>query len=221
MKIVTLFKKIFSTIQSVFLSGLFTIIPIAATVFFINFLYGFIIKSLEPIYRYEPTFLQAIPGAEFVIVMVLILATGVLLKIFIAHQIVHYFESLIARIPLVRIVYSSVKILVDFFKTPDTAITYRRKVVLIPYPKKGQYHLAFLLEGAEESYEKIIPEDFKHYTGEKYVKVFMPHSPNPTGGFFFIMPADEIIHTDITFEEAIKTLVSCGLITPESIKKKQ
>lgn len=220
MKLLEQLSKVFATIQSIFLSGLFTIIPIAATFFFINFLYGFITKALEPIYRFEPAFLQAIPGAEFVIVMMLILTIGVVLKVFIVHRLVHYFEGVVARIPLVRIVYSSVKILVDFFKVPDTAASFRRKVVLIPYPKKGQYHLAFLLEGAEESYEKIIPEDFKHYHGEKYVKVFMPHSPNPTGGFFFIMPADEIIHTEITFEEAVKTLVSCGLITPESVKNK-
>lgn len=212
--------KILSAIQSVFLSGLFTIIPIAATLFFINFLYGMISKTLEPIYRFEPAVLQAIPGAEFIIVMMLIFGIGILLKVFIANKIVHYFEGLVSRIPLVRIVYSSAKILVDFFKVPETAVTFKRKVVLIPYPKKGQYHLAFLLEGAEESYEKIIPEDFKHYHDEKYVKVFMPHSPNPTGGFFFIMPADEIIHTDISFEEAVKTLVSCGLITPESLKNK-
>lgn len=221
MKILEYFDKVFTFLQSVFLRGLFTIIPIAATIFFINFLYNFMVKMVAPIHRFEPAFLQAIPGSQFFIVIGLIFLLGFILKVFIAHQIVHFFEQLIDRIPLIRIVYSSAKILVDFFKTPDAATTQRRKVVLIPYPKKGQYHLAFLLEGAEESYERIIPENFKHYQGEHYVKVFMPHSPNPTGGFFFIMPEDEIIYTDITFEEAIKTLVSCGLITPESIKQKR
>ncbi len=211
-------KAVLSFIKSVFLSGLFTIIPIAATIFFINFMYNFLSRMIAPIVRYEPAYLRAIPGVEFAIVMAMILIIGFVLKVFIAHQIIHYFERLVARIPLVRIVYSSAKILVDFFKVPVKPTTLKRQVVLIPYPQKGQYHLAFLLEGAEESYTRIIPDGFKHYPEERYVKIFMPHSPNPTGGFFFIMPEDSIIYTDISFEEAIKTLVSCGLITPESIK---
>lgn len=204
--------------KSLFLSGLFTIIPIAATIFFINFAYGIFAKCLGPLRQLEPDFLQAIPGSEFILVTLLILTTGIILKGFIAHSLVHYFERLIAKIPLVRIVYSSAKIMVDFFKMPkatDNAI--KKKVVLIPYPKKGQYHLAFLLESAHENYEKLIPENVRHYPNEKYYKVFMPNSPNPTSGYFFIMPEDDIIHTDISFEEAIKALASCGLITPESL----
>lgn len=215
-------KKGLYLVRSTFLSGLFTLIPIAATLFFLHFLYNLVARTLAPIYKLEPSFLKVIPGVEFIIAVVLILLLGIALKVFIAHQIIHYFEKLIARIPLVRIVYSSAKIVVDFFKMPaaDVAIKKeQRKVVLIPYPKKGQYHLAFLLESAEDSYQKVIPESFKEHAGQKFVKVFMPHSPNPTSGFFFIMPEEEIIQTEISFEEAIKTLVSCGLITPETLKK--
>jgi uncharacterized membrane protein len=222
MDILESIKKGLHVIRSTFLSGLFTLIPIAATLFFLHFLYNLVVKMLAPVYKLEPSFLKVIPGIEFVIAIVLILFLGVVLKVFIAHQIIHYFERLIARIPLVRIVYSAAKTLVDFFKLPkvaSVAIKEKRKVVLIPYPRKGQYHLAFLLESAEDSYQRIIPDSFKHYPEEKYVKVFMPHSPNPTSGFFFIMPEEEIIQTDITFEEAIKTLVSCGLITPETLKR--
>ena len=212
-------KRMLLILKSIFLTGLFTIIPIAATLFFINFLYNFIAKSLLPIYKIEPAFLRTIPGSEFIVVMFLILILGFILKVFIVNQIIHYFERLIARIPLVRIVYSSVKILVDFFKMPSEAPLARtRKVVLIPYPKRGQYHLAFLLESAENTYQKIIPNEFKEYPTEKYVKVFMPNSPNPATGYFFIMSADEVISTNISFEEAMKALVSCGLITPESLK---
>lgn len=213
-------RSILTFIKSVFLSGLFTVIPIAATLFFISFLYNLVLKSIGPLRKLEPDVLQAIPGSEFILVMILILILGFILKVFIANQIIHYFERLIARIPLVRIVYSSAKILVDFFKVkPNASLALKRQVVLIPYPKRGQYHLAFLLESAEDTYEKIIPTSFKEYPGEGYVKVFMPNSPNPTSGYFFIMSKDEVIPTDISFEEALKTLVSCGLITPESLKK--
>ena len=207
-----------SGLKSLFLSGLFTIIPIAATLFFISFMYNLIARIIKPIYDIEPGFLKAIPGFEFLLVMLFVLSLGVILKSFFVHSMVNYTEKLLARIPLIRIVYSSAKILVDFFKAPSSAEAVKRQVVLIPYPKKSQYHIAFLLEDATNSYEKIIPDNARTYPGEKYVKVFMPHSPNPTSGFFFIMSKDEIIHTDISFEEALKTLVSCGLITPESLK---
>ncbi|MFA5306209.1 MAG: DUF502 domain-containing protein [Candidatus Babeliales bacterium] len=215
-------KKGLHLVRSTFLSGLFTLIPIAATLFFLHFLYNLVLRILTPIYKLEPSFLKVIPGVEFAIAVASILLLGIALKVFIAHQVIHYFEKLIARIPLVRIVYSSAKIVVDFFKMPAADVVIKkeqRKVVLIPYPKKGQYHLAFLLESAQDSYQKIIPTSFKEYADQKFVKVFMPHSPNPTSGFFFIMPEEEIIQTEISFEEAIKTLVSCGLITPETLKK--
>lgn len=213
-------KRLYDFIKSVFLAGLFTLIPIAATLFFINFLYNFVSRALAPLYKIEPLFLRAIPGSQFIIATLFIFTVGFILKVLIVHQIVHYFERLIARIPLVRIVYSSAKILVDFFKMPTSGpLAQDRKVVLIPYPKRGQYHIAFLLESAENTYQPMIPDSFKEYPTERYVKVFMPNSPNPATGYFFIMSEDEVIPTTISFEEAMKALVSCGLITPESLKK--
>ena len=218
MKMSELLHKITHALKALFLNGLFTIIPIAATLFFINFMYHIYSHIVEPLRRIEPAFLQKIPGVEFVFVMLLIFALGAALKGFIAHSIVHYIERVVTRIPLIRIVYSSAKIVVDFFKMPSATPTFKKKVVLIPYPCKGQYHLAFLLESAHDSYEKILPEKAKFYPGERYCKVFMPNSPNVTGGYFFIMTEDEVIHTDITFEEAVKALASCGLVTPDSLK---
>jgi uncharacterized membrane protein len=213
-------KAVANDLKIIFLSGLFTLIPIAATLFFISFLYTTISRGIEPLRQMEPLFLQRIPGSEFILVMLFILLLGIVLRAFIANSIIHYFEGLINRIPLVRIVYSSAKIVVDFFKVSDNKIPFKRKVVLIPYPRNGQYHLAFLLESAEHTYQPIIPDSFKAHPDEKYVKVFMPNSPNPTSGYFFIMLASDVIETDISFEEAIKTLVSCGLVTPDSLKKR-
>lgn len=220
MKMSKILHAVAHEFKTLFLSGLFTIIPIAATVFFMNFAYGFVKRMIEPVRGLEPAVLQQIPGAEFVLLTVVILALGVILKVVIAKTIVHEVEKLINRIPLIRIIYSSSKILVNFFNMPRST-SVQKQVVLIPYPKKGQYHLAFLLESAADSYEKIIPDNFKDHPGEKFCKVFMPNSPNPTSGYFFIMPESEIIKTNITFEEALKTLVSCGLITPESVKSIQ
>lgn len=205
-----------SIIKSLFLNGLFTVLPIAFTIFALNVTYSFIYRSLEPLRQLQPNFLKSIPGAEFIIATALLLVLGILLRVFVIGSIIKTLEGLVSRIPFVRVVYSSAKMVVNFFKVSEKA-TEARKVVLIQYPRKDNYHLAFLLESAEDSYQKVIPDDKKNHPGERYVKVFMPNSPNPTTGYFFILPEDEIIHTDVTFEEAVKTLVSCGLITPESL----
>jgi uncharacterized membrane protein len=213
-------KRAYAHIISAFWSGLFTVIPVAATLFFIHFLYGFLTRHLAPLRNLEPHFLQIIPGSEFVLIMLIIVLIGVWVKIFITHKMMHIAEGLIARIPLVRIVYSSSKVLVNFFKLSGSTAATKKSVVLIPYPRQGQYHLAFLLESAEASYQDLIPAHIKPNPNEKYYKVFMPNSPNPSSGYFFIMPESEIIHTDISFEEAIKALVSCGIMTPDSLLKK-
>ncbi|MBY0353761.1 DUF502 domain-containing protein [Candidatus Babeliales bacterium] len=217
MKIVKKLHDIGSFFRSLFLNGLFTIIPIALTVFVIKFTYDFAFRLLEPLREFGPESFHRMYGSEFIVVTVFILLLGFVLKIVIVHSVVHYFERLIVKIPFIRIVYSSAKMLVDFFRMSKKGNVKSREVVLITYPRPGNYHLAFLLEPADDSYQKIIPNHLKKTPDERFYKVFMPNSPNPTTGYFFILPESDLIHTNITFEEAVKTLVSCGLITPESL----
>ncbi|MBD3231279.1 DUF502 domain-containing protein [Candidatus Dependentiae bacterium] len=211
MKIIKILDYILDQIKSLFLSGFITIIPLAATLFFVHFTYNTLAKWLMPLKKLEPEFLQKVPGAEIVIFIIFILLIGALVKLFIITPIIHRIEKIIIRIPLLRMVYSSAKTLVEFFNVPNPA-TASKKVVLIQYPRKGSYNLAFMLESANNDFGKIINDN------RNFFKVFMPNSPNPTSGYFFILPEEEIIPTNITFEEAIKAVVSCGLITPETIK---
>lgn len=220
MKLSSFFKTPFLLIKHLFLSGLFTLIPIALTAFFINFIYNFVYKFLQPLRDLEPEFLRNIPGIEFLLATVSILLLGIILRLVIVHSVVHYVEKLIVRIPLIRIVYSSAKMLVDFFRVSKEK-PQSREVVLVAFPRQGMYHLGFLLESANDSYQKLIPEKSLNHPEENFYKIFLPTSPNPTTGYFLIVPESEIIRTPITFEEAIKTLVSCGLITPETIKMYQ
>lgn len=216
MNFIEILEKIFAKIKKLFLRGFFTLLPIVATIVIIDFIYNLIAKWLFPLKNFEPLYLQKIPGIEFILVTLFILVIGALAKFLIITPIIHHFEKVINKIPFIRTIYSSAKTLVDFFSMRSQKIE-TKKVVLIEYPNKGFFHLAFLLEEAFDNYQKIIPN--KEYTsGKKFYKVFMPHSPNPTGGYFFILSQDMIVNTDITFEEAIKALVSCGLITPESLK---
>lgn len=212
------FFRVLNSVKNLFLSGLFTIIPISLTIFFLSIAYNFTYKVLTPLRSLAPDFFSGVPGSEFVIGTLLIIGLGALLKFILIDAMLGHFERMITRIPLVRIVYSAAKMLVNFFQMPN-ASKMSRRVVLIQYPRAGNYHLAFLLDSAADSYQKIIPEEWKNNPEQQFVKVFMPNSPNPTTGYFFILPEEEVVHTDISFEEAVKTLVSCGLITPESLKR--
>lgn len=204
----------FNKLKSLFLHGLFTIFPIAATIVVVNFCYSIVARWIAPLRHLAPPYLKHIPGVEFVMVLSAIILVGALLRIFILGPVVHRLEKLIKKIPLIRIIYSSSKILVDFFNVPthNGPASAEKQVVLIEFPRKGCHNLAFLLDDAQHSFGPLLPPN-----EAGYVKVFMPNSPNPTSGFFFIVPRNEIIYTTISFEEAIKTIVSCGIHTPESL----
>lgn len=210
-------EKFAAHLKSLFLSGLFTILPVFFTVFVVTFTYSFVARWLCPLRRMLPTFLQKIPGTEFVLVMLAIFFIGFLIRFLFITPLIRWGENLIHRIPLIRNVYSASKALVNFFNFPEK-LEQKRKVILIEFPKKGFFHLAFLIGSAPARLHDPIPQE-KLTPGKKYYKVFMPNSPNPTSGYFLTMSEDEIIPTDLTFEEAIRALVSCGLITPDTLTK--
>lgn len=212
-----IFRRFISYFKALFLRGLFTILPIILTIALISFTYDIIARWLRPLRNIQPSCFQRIPGTEFIIITLLLLIIGFLVRLFFIMPIVHWFENLITKIPFIRTVYSSSKTLVDFFNVPKKEYN-KRKVILMQFPRKGFFNIAFLLGPAADNFQKVIPES-EQKPGQNYYKVFMPNSPNPTTGYFFILSEDEIFPTDMTFDEAIKAVVSCGLITPRSIKK--
>ncbi len=206
--------NIFGKLKSLFLQGLFTIFPIAATIVIVQICYNIVAHWMAPLKKLAPLALRTIPGVEFVMVVTGIILVGALLRIFILTPAVARLERLIKKIPLIRIIYSSSKILVDFFNVPNPTAA-EKNVILIEFPRKGCYNLAFLLDSADHTFGPLLPPN-----ESGFVKVFMPSSPNPTTGFFFIIPRSDIIHTSISFEEAIKTIVSCGIHSPDSLIEK-
>jgi uncharacterized membrane protein len=203
----------FSRVKTLFFNGLFTILPLVVTIYVINFAVNLLRNWLAPLRKVEPVWLQKIPGSEIVVIFLLIIVAGVILRFFIVRPLVHYFESLIARIPIIKSIYSAAKSLASFFDIPEKS-DIKRKVVLVEFPLPNYYNIAFLLGSAADNFQQCLPESQKQ--GEEHVRVFMPNTPNPSTGYFFVIPKSKIIETEISFEEAIKTIASCGLITPKS-----
>ena len=123
----------------------------------------------------------------------------------IGRRLVDSCESLVARIPLVNKVYGAVKRFAELVLS-DTSESFK-KVLLIEYPREGLYSLCF--QTSEH------PPEPEHRTGRELTTVFLPTTPNPTSGFMLVVPADDVREMDMSVEEALKMIISLGVVVPE------
>jgi uncharacterized membrane protein len=145
-----------------------------------------------------------LPGVGILIVVGIILITGVFAANFAGQWWIRWWDQIIVRIPIVKSIYSSVKqVSGTLFSSKGNAF---RKAVLIPYPRNGSWTIAFLTGTPADEVSKKL-------NGE-HVNVFLPTTPNPTSGFFMIVPRADIIELDMGVEEALKHIVSMGSVPP-------
>lgn len=189
-----------------FIAGLLVWVPLAVTIWLIRFLVTTMDGVLPEWMIPDVIERQHIPGMGLVAVLLLVFATGVLAANFIGERLVRWWEMLLARIPIVRTIYSSVKQVSDTILSPNGQAF--RKAVLVQYPRQGSWTIAFLT-GAPG------PGVIEHLPGE-HVSVYVPTTPNPTSGFFLLMPKREVVELDMSVDAALKYIVSMGVVAPPS-----
>jgi uncharacterized membrane protein len=202
----------FSFIHSVwtlFLSGLFALLPMTLTIAVFTLTFRVIGSWLEPLKQLNLPFIASTPYSEFILATGIIFAAGMLYNMFILKPIVHAIENLFSKLPLVRPVYSGIKKLVQAFSLQDKVSF--SKVVLIEFPRPGIFSIGFL---ANELDASLSPD-----TSKKYFNIFVPTTPNPTSGFLVILPEEQIFTLNITRQEAMTMIISGGIIQPESTEK--
>lgn len=145
-----------------------------------------------------------IPGLGVILTVVVLLLTGVLAANFVGRAFVGGWESLLERIPIVRSIYSAAKNFAEIVFS-DTSDSFKQ-VLLIEYPRKGLYSLAF-----QTSSE---PGEVQGRTGEDVVCCFVPTTPNPTSGFIIIVPRKDVTVLDMEVDEALKMIISLGVVVP-------
>lgn len=207
--------KIFSTffiyMRSFFLHGLLAILPIAITGSLFYFTLEMIKTWLTPIRNVQPAFLGTIPYSEIGLAFLIILLIGIVLKLFIFKSILNSIESLIFKVPLIKPVYSGIKQLTNAFSlTEKDNITFKQ-VVLLEFPLKGVYSLGFL---TTEVVTEIAP-----HQNEKFFNIFVPTTPNPTTGYFVIVPESNLEITKLTRQEAMAMIISGGILQPSRLTK--
>ncbi len=201
---------VFDYIWTLFLSGLITILPITLTAMLFNASLRLLKSWLEPVHSLLPLPLQAIPYSEIILVLIGIFLIGTILNLFIIRSLIHSFESILFRLPLVRPVYSGIKQLVHAFSFQDRFGF--KQAIVIEFPRKGVYSIGFLTSE--------VPQEL-NIGKEKLFNVFVPTTPNPTSGFFIMAPESDIVNVNLTRQEAMALVISGGIIQPERFTPRQ
>lgn len=188
-------------------AGILVWLPIGVTVFLLRILVGMLDRSLLLIpeqYQPEAIIGFAIPGLGLVLTFLILLVTGVLAANIVGRSMVGMWESMLERIPVVRSVYSAAKNFTEIVFS-DSSQSFK-KVLLIEYPRKGLYSLAF------QTSSKL--GEVQGRTGEEVICVFVPTTPNPTSGLILVVPRKDVIELDMDIDEALKMIISLGVVVP-------
>jgi len=198
-------------IRRYFVAGLLTILPLALSVYILVVLFRLVDGILG---RYLNVYIRNllgfyVPGLGLILFLAIIFLSGVLSIHFFGARLHLFLGSALARFPLLKYIYPSVKKVFEFVFS-DNKLGFK-KVVLVQYPSKGIWSLGFIAnDGFAEAEEKA---------GKKFFNIYVPSVPNPTTGFFFFVPKDEVIMLDIGIKEAMRLVMSGGLLNPSDFLK--
>jgi len=189
--------------KNYFLSGILVVIPIVITILVLKAIFTFLDELLLPYLR--PQLGYWVPGIGILIIVVGLYLVGILVTNFLGRKFINLGERIVLNIPIAKSIYGSVKQIMETFsfKTDQSG----KKVVMVEYPKKNVWSIG-LING-----EINHPE-----SKEKLYNILVIAAINPTSGFFILVPQSNILHLNISVEEAMKWIVSGGIVTPDQFK---
>jgi uncharacterized membrane protein len=191
------------------ITGLLIWIPLVITLWVLNLIVGSMDQTLNflpPQYRPELLiFGQRIPGLGAVVTILVVFLTGLFASNILGRRLIVFWEDVLGRIPVVKTLYHGVKQVSDTLFAPGGQAF--RKALLVQYPRPGVWTIAFQTgqPGGDVS---------NHLKGE-YISIYVPTTPNPTSGFFLMLPKSEAIELDMSVDEALKYVISMGVVAPE------
>jgi uncharacterized membrane protein len=195
------------------ITGLLIWIPLAITIWVLHL----IVSSMDQVLTLLPPALQPetllgrqIPGLGLVLTVVVLFLTGVLASNIIGQRMLRVWEAVLKRIPVVNSLYGGVKQISDTLFRPGGQAF--RKAVLVQWPQEGSWTIAFLtgVPGGDVA---------NHLQGD-YLSVYVPTTPNPTGGYFVMLPRNDAIELDMSIDEALKYIISMGVAVPVRVPPK-
>lgn len=193
------------------LAGLLVIVPVATTVWVLEWIISTLDKTLLILpANWQPDRLIGfhIPGFGVLLALAILLLLGATASNFFGNKLLNWWDALLNRIPIVRSIYSGVKQVSDtLFSENGNAF---RKAVLVQWPREDVWTIAFVT-GAPGG------DAANHLTGD-YLSVYVPTTPNPTGGYFVMLKTSDCIELKMSVDEALKYIVSMGVVVPEPVR---
>lgn len=196
-----------TSLRRYLIAGLLIWVPLGVTLLVLMWLVDVMDSTLLLLpLQYQPETLlgMRVPGLGIVLTLVVLLVTGVVAANLFGRQLVAGWESLLQRIPLVRTIYMGVKQLMEMLFSPGGQSF--RKVLLIEYPRAGLWTLAFQTG--------VTVGEAQCKTSRDVVNVYVPTTPNPTSGFFIMVPQCDVVELDMSVDDGLKMLISMGAIVP-------
>jgi len=193
------------SLKRYFITGLLVVVPIWGTILVLKTLFLTVDGLLGDIpARYVME--RYVPGVGILLLLMLILLAGVLATNIMGRRVVKVWEDLLKRVPLVRGIYATIKSMMDVLSFQDKEKEKYSRVVMIEFPRKGQYALA-LVTG-------VTPGEIQDVSADRVINVYVPTSPNPTSGYLLFVPESELIPVGMSVDEALKMMFSGGMYTP-------
>ena len=197
-----------------FITGLLIWAPLGITIWVLSFILGMMDQSvmlLPTDWHPRSIFGFNIPGLGALLTLLVVFLTGLLTANFIGQRLVRWWEALLRRIPVVRSVYQSVKQISDTIFSPSGQAF--RQALLVQYPRQGSWTIGFLTgtPGGE----------IAGHLGNDMISLYVPTTPNPTSGFFLMVPKADVIELDMSVEDALKYLISMGVVAPGKLPVKK
>ncbi len=191
-----------------FITGLLVLVPLVITLWVLTTLIHTLDQSiilLPEAWQPKQVFGVDIPGFGAILTLLVIFGTGLIATNIFGQQLILWWEGFLSRVPVVKSIYSSVKQVSDTIFS-DSSNSFRQ-ALLIEFPRQGSWTVAFLT--GEPSGD--VPN---HLTGD-YVSVYVPTTPNPTGGYFLMLPKTDVVELDMSVDQALKYIISMGSVTPD------
>lgn len=193
-----------------FITGLLILVPLAITLWVLHAVISTMDQSLLLLpEQWQPEQLVGfkVLGIGTILTLVIVFVTGLLAQNFVGNMVIGAWEAVLKRIPIVSSIYSSVKQVSDtLFSSTGNAFS---KALLVQYPREGAWTIAFLtgIPGGDVA---------KHLVGD-YISIYVPTTPNPTSGFFLMVPRADTIELDMSVDAALKYVVSMGVVAPDQV----
>ena len=195
-------------LRTIIVAGLLVWIPLGLTIFVIKLLIDLLGQTyllIPPALRPENLIGTEIPGIGVIVAIIVVLLTGLVTANYFGKSIVKAWDAFLARIPLIRSIYSPLKKFSELVLSDQTQSF--SKVLLIEYPRKGIYSLCF--QTSKELGE------VQNQDGEEMVCVYIPTTPNPTSGYIVLVPQNEVKELKMSVEDALKMIISLGVVVPD------